>query len=164
MIHRWLGAVGAVLLILVAAAPHVQSDTEAPAPPDAAEGWERVGRQGAETLAAASDAARGSVEEAWSLARQRSREAWSRTRDATGAALHAGCDGAARAVDAAGQRAGHAWRRVRDGSARLWRGLRGKTGDVMARLGREGRQLRDTTRETDLAWWRNPKEGSADAD
>ena len=164
MIHQWLGAVGAVLLILVAAAPYVQSGTAAPAPPDAAGGWERIGQQGAETLAAASDAARGSVEEAWSLARQRSREAWSRTRDATGAALHAGRDGAARAIDAAGQRAGHAWRQVRDGSARLWQGLRGKAGDLMARLGREGRQLRNTTRETGLAWWRNPKEDRADAD
>lgn len=166
MTHQWLGAVGAVLLVLVAAAPYVHSGTEAPAarPAGEAGGWERVGRQGVETLAAASDATRGLVEGAWSLARQRSREAWSRTRVASRAVLHALRDEAARAAGAAGQRAGQVWRHVRDESARFRQGLPGRTGDAMAFVRREVRQIRNTAREAALAWRRNPEEESAGAD
>lgn len=165
MTHRWLGALGAVLLVLVAAAPRVHSGTEAPArPAGEAGGWERAGRQGVETLAAASDAARGSVEEAWWLARQRSREAWSRTRSASDAVLHALHDEAARATGAAGRRAAQVWRHVRDRSARLRQDLPGKTGDAMAFVRREGRQIRNPAREAALAWWRNPEGESAGAD
>lgn len=155
MSHHWLGAVVAILLVLLAAAPFIEKDpapvapvTEvatptvdgdsrvttaaqpagavAPSVPDSS--WQRVRTESEQALDAVTEATRDTATRAWEATREGTEHALRSTRDAGAAAWEATVDAGA-----------GAWRETRDRTRGAWEATTSASRDAWQR----GRALLD---------------------